>query len=132
MLLITFATFLFVISILSNNLFKEAEAFKDPATSLYTMMQLISIEGWYEIPLAIQTDMPGASVFLTRLYFVVLLIVGGMFGMSFINAVLVDAMVMDNNDELDSKVDKLNTDLVAELEQIKKTLEELKHNNRFN
>ena len=97
-ILIAFGTFLFIISILSNNLFKESEAFNNPATSLYTMVQLISVEGWYEIPIEIQKDIPDVNVFFTRLYFVILLVLGGIFGLSFVDAVLVDAMVMDKSE----------------------------------
>ncbi len=120
-ILIAFGAFLFVISILSNNLFKESEIFNNPATSLYTMVQLISIEGWYEIPEAIQKDIPTINVFFTRFYFVILLIIGGIFGLSFVDAVLVDAMVMDNNDDLDKKVDELK----EELKEIKEILQKI-------
>jgi len=120
-ILIAFGAFLFVISILSNNLFKESEIFNNPATSLYTMVQLISIEGWYEIPEAIQKDIPTINVFFTRFYFVILLIIGGIFGLSFVDAVLVDAMVMDNNDDLDKKVDELK----EELKEIKEILKKI-------
>ena len=49
-----------------------------------------------------------------RLYFVFILILGGIIGMSFINSIFVDAMVSDNNDdvmkkleELEAKIDRL-------------------------
>lgn len=124
-ILIAFATFLFVISILSNNLFKESDIFNNPATSLYTMLQLISVEGWYEIPQQIQDDMPNINVFFTRLYFVILLVVGGIFGLSFVDAVLVDAMVMDNNEELDEKVENLKLELQKDLKEIKHEIKQL-------
>jgi voltage-gated sodium channel len=38
---------------------------------------------------------------------VLLLIAGGIIGMSLINSIFVDAMVSDNNDELEKKIDRL-------------------------
>jgi len=122
LILISFVIFLFAVSILSNNLFHEAEVYNNPATSLYTTVQLISIEGWYEIPEAIQEDLPEMNVFFMRLYFVVVLIVGGIFGLSFVNAVLVDSMTMDNTDNLEDKVDQLS----EEIRELKKMLQHKK------
>lgn len=124
LILISFIIFLFAISILSNNLFHEAEVYNNPATALYTTVQLISIEGWYEIPQAVQEDIPTINVFFMRLFFVIILIVGGIFGLSFVNAVLVDSMTMDNTDKLEDKVDRLT----SEIEEIKKLLQEKNKN----
>ena len=52
---------------------------------------------------------------LIRAYFCAILILGGIIGMSFINSIFVDAMVADNNDEV---MNKLN--------EMQKTLDELK------
>lgn len=119
LILVSFLIFLFAVSILSNNLFHEAEVYNNPATALYTTVQLISIEGWYEIPQAVQEDIPEINIFFMRLFFVVILIVGGIFGLSFVNAVLVDSMTLDNTDNLEDKVDQLSD----ELREIKKLLQ---------
>lgn len=37
--------------------------------------------------------------------------IGGIIGMSFINSVFVDAMVSDNNDDLEKKIDEVNRKL---------------------
>jgi voltage-gated sodium channel len=50
-----------------------------------------------------------------RLYFCALLIFGGIIGMSFINSIFVDAMMSDNND-----------DLVAHIDEMRKSLDEMK------
>lgn len=113
LILVSFTVFLFVVSILSNNLFGDSEVYNNPARALYTTVQLISIEGWHEIPEAIQEDIPTINVFFTRLYFVSLLIIGGIFGLSFVDAVLVDTMVADNNDNLEVKVDELKDEIRA-------------------
>ena len=44
---------------------------------------------------------------------------GGIIGMSLVNAIFVDEMTMDNNDELSSKVDRLQ----AQLEELKALIE---------
>jgi voltage-gated sodium channel len=44
---------------------------------------------------------------LTKIYFVLILLTGGIFGLSLVNSIFVDAMVSDNNDELENKIDSL-------------------------
>jgi voltage-gated sodium channel len=51
------------------------------------------------------------------------LIVGGIIGMSFINSVFVDAMVSDNNEGIEEKLEELDKKLTAltqELERMRK------------
>jgi voltage-gated sodium channel len=69
------------------------------------------VEGWFEIPDAI-TAKTGASLgFFTKLYFVVLLMTGGVLGLSLVNSIFVDAMVMDNHESLERKIAELNSKL---------------------
>ncbi len=90
------------------------EYFGDPLISSYYIFQLFTLEGWNEIPQAV-TDaanahgLPNAMMFagLTRFYFIFLVLVGGIFGMSLANAIFVDEMMSDNNRELESKIDQL-------------------------
>ena len=49
-----------------------------------------------------------------------LLIMGGIIGMSFINSIFVDAMVADNNDDLEQQLKTLQTSV----EEVKNLLEE--------
>lgn len=124
LIIISFACFIFVTAILSNNLFGSHEIFKDPGTSLYSSLKLFTIEGWYEVPDEL-TEVANSSweVFFIRTYFVIIVIMGGIFGLSFVNAVLVDSMVLDNNEDLENKVDHLKNeiselkDLIRELNQ---------------
>jgi len=46
--------------------------------------------------------------FLIKTYFVLILIVGGIVGLSLVNSIFVDSMVMDNTDELERKVELMN------------------------
>ena len=41
-------------------------------------------------------------------YFVLIVLSGGIFGFSIVNAIFVDEMMKDNNDDLEAKVDELN------------------------
>ena len=111
---------LFVFSIMTCHFYHDVvpEHFGDPLISLYSVFQLFTVEGWYEIPnlVAERTDKPWV-VGLTRMYFAVVVLLGGVLGMSLANAVFVDEMTMDNTDELEAKVDQLS-EQIAELKQM--------------
>ena len=106
------------------------EYFGDPLMSSYSIFQMFTIEGWNEIPAVIakriQENGAGGSfigttfiVGITRFYFVFVVLIGGIFGMSLANAVFVDEMTMDNNKILEGKIDKLQEE-IAELKQLLK------------
>ena len=118
-ILLSFAVIIVIFGLLNCSLFKEAdpEHFQTPLLSIYAVFQICTIEGWYEIPNTVAEYYGASSVAaeFIRLYFCALLILGGIIGMSFINSIFVDAMVADNNDEVKAK-----------LEEIQKTLYELK------
>lgn len=109
-ILIGFFIFNFIISLISCFLFKDIapEYFSNPLTSLYSVFKIFTVEGWYEIPDAItsNTDSSLISIF-TIIYFVIILLFGGIFGLSLVNSIFVDSMVSDNNDELEEKVNNL-------------------------
>ena len=90
------------------------EFFGDPFKSMYSLFKVFTIEGWYEIP--DRLDRMGASsnfVLSIRLYFILAVTAGGLLGLSIANAVFVDAMVADNNDNLIQEVKKLQTEVHA-------------------
>ena len=101
-----------LLAILSNQLFKEAapQYFGNPLISFYTVFQLFTIEGWNEIPQAIvdHENSTGLVAAVARIYFPIIVLTGGILGFSFLNAIFVDEMTMDNNDELEDKIDALN------------------------
>ncbi|MDO4583392.1 MAG: ion transporter [Planctomycetia bacterium] len=109
----------FIFSIISCNLFKDVapEYFRDPLTSFYTIFRLFTVEGWYEIPDAVASHYTNVGSFLTKLFFGTLLFVGGIIGMSFVNSIIVDAMVSDNNDDLKEQIRRLETKMDQLLEQ---------------
>ncbi len=84
------------------------EYFSNPLVSLYSTFKIFTVEGWYEIPEAITSGLSKTASFFTYLYFIFILLTGGIFGLSLVNSIFVDAMVSDNNDELESKIDRLD------------------------
>ena len=119
-ILLSFAVIIVIFGLLNCSLFREADPdhFSTPLQSIYAVFQICTVEGWYEIPNTIAayygaTTMAAEFV---RIYFCLLLILGGIIGMSFINSIFVDAMVQDNNDDVMEKLDK-----------IEKAIEEMKN-----
>lgn len=106
------------------------EHFGDPLTSAYSIFQMFTVEGWNEIVSDV-TDLireqrgkeavSGTSflIGITRFYFVLVVLIGGVFGLSLANAVFVDEMTMDNNDEIEAKIDTLQ----KEVRELKALLE---------
>ena len=108
--LIGFVIYIFIIGILSFYLFKNVspEYFGNPLTSLYSIFKIFTVEGWYEIPEQLTQNSPPITSFFTYMYFIFVVFSGGIFGLSLVNSIFVDAMVSDNNDELEKKIDSLN------------------------
>lgn len=100
-----------LLAILSTYIFHAEDPyhFGDPFRSLYTIFQMFTLEGWHEIPQAIEANAePGSwKIPFSRLFFLVVVMTGGIFGFSIVNAIFVDEMVMDNNNEVEAKLDEL-------------------------
>jgi voltage-gated sodium channel len=107
--LLGFLVYNFVISVLSCFFYRNIapEYFANPLISFYSIFKIFTVEGWYEIPDYISNNSSEAIGVLTKIYFVLILLTGGIFGLSLVNSIFVDAMVSDNNDELEKKVDSL-------------------------
>lgn len=100
-----------LLAVLSSHMFREVapEFFGNPVISLYSVFQVFTLEGWNEIPSAIVANMDEGSfkIPLTRIFFVFTVLTGGIFGMSIVNAIFVDEMIRDNNDDLETKISEL-------------------------
>lgn len=105
-----FLVYNLIVSVLSFSLFKDIapDYFSDPATAFYSIFKIFTVEGWYEIPDSLSEGMTSLQVLGIKAYFIFLLITGGVFGLSIVNSIFVDAMVSDNNDDLEEKIDELN------------------------
>lgn len=117
-----FLILILVVSLFNCALFKDISPkyFGTPWDSVYSTFRLCTVEGWYEIPDALVASMSPGGVVGVRIYFVLILIFGGIIGLSLVNSIFVDAMVSDNNDSLEAEVKKLNEKIDFLTEQIKK------------
>lgn len=108
--IIGFSIYVFIIGILSFYLFQDnpAEYFSSPTVSMYSTFKLFTIEGWFEIPEALAINYSSSATFFTYLYFVFIVITGGIIGLSLVNSIFVDSMVSDNNDNLEEKINTLD------------------------
>ena len=88
------------------------EYFGNPLISAYSIFQLFTVEGWNEISAetVATIDHPVAAGF-TRIFFVFIVLCGGIFGLSLANAIFVDEMTIDNNRALERKIDDLQLQL---------------------
>ncbi len=87
--------------------------FANPLEGIYTVFQLFTVEGWYEIPNAIVGHLSPVWSHLVRLYFAFLLIGGGIIGMSLINSIFVDALAADNNDDVKEQLEQMEKKIDA-------------------
>ena len=113
----------FMLALLSCHLFGKLapDFFGNPLISAYSIFQMFTLEGWNEIPIVIARSMDNPFLEgMMRLYFVVTVLMGGIFGMSLANAVFVDEMTMDNNLELEQKIDRLQEQIQALTEMLRK------------
>lgn len=115
LVLIGFFVFMVVFAIISSTMFGEItpEYFGNPAVSLYSIFRLFTIEGWYEFPEAIAENGGQYMGVFARCFFSILMFVGGMIGMSFVNSIFVDSMAEDNNNEVMEKLNQMERKLDA-------------------
>lgn len=104
---------LLVFSIVTTFLFGSVapQYFGNPALSVYSIFRLFTIEGWYDMPEAIAINGGTTMAVFARIYFSILLFLGGIIGMSLVNSIFVDAMASDNNDEVIEKLNQLERKL---------------------
>lgn len=127
LIVITFLLGLFIAAVVSQRLFADADPahYGDPILALYSTFKIFTVEGWFEIPDQLVENLPPLAAFFARGYFIALLMVGGIFGLSLVNSIFVDAMVADNNDELEAKIDALTEEIRALQCALARTIGEL-------
>lgn len=106
-------------SVLGFLLFKESipSHFADPLLASYTVFSLFTVEGWNELPSLVTTD--SIDYYLIRAYVISVIIFGSFFALSLANAIFIDEMVMDNNIELEKKLDGLTLQIEKQNQEIK-------------
>lgn len=117
-------TFLLIFASLSSTMvFSEVSPslFGDPFTSAYSMFKIFTIEGWFEIPaqLIAAKDVMWWGFFVKG-YFIIFVVSGGMIGLSMLNAVFVDALVEDNNEGIENRLDRIEETLKLLIEKSEK------------
>ena len=112
--IVGFVVFNFCISILSCFLFGHLseEYFGNPIVSFYSIFKLFTIEGWYEIPEEITQNVSSQFIsFLISLYFIILLFIGGIFGLSLVNSIFVESLISENKDDSDERIKRIESKL---------------------
>jgi len=122
LVLVGFVIYIFVGGVLSNYLFSPHPNFDNPLNSMYTIFQIFTIEGWFDVAGSIAEDMSGMQKAFTYLYFVVFVLTGGILGVSLVNSIFVDAMLQENNKNASNKLE----DIESQLKSIERKLDELK------
>lgn len=119
---IAFLLYLFIISILSCFFFREVspEHFGNPLLSLYSTFKIFTIEGWFELPELISAQYGIIPSFFVKIYFIFLVLTGGVLGMSLVNAIFVDELVADNNDEVLAEIKSLREEIQQLKDHLKK------------
>lgn len=114
--LLCFFILIITVALIGCCMFKgiAPEYFATPLDSIYSTFRLFTVEGWYDIPDAVARGMSNPIwAHVVRFYFCFLLVIGGIIGMSLINSIFVDAMVSDNNDELKSQLNAMESKINA-------------------
>lgn len=90
------------------------EHFGDPLAAMYTVFRVFTMDGWSEIPALVASNANSdAWGLLAKAYFIVAVVAGGMLGMGLANAVLVDEMLADENQDLRELMQNLHTEIAA-------------------
>lgn len=132
-ILIGFLIYIFIVGTLSFYLFNGSNTtyFSTPTISLYSTFKIFTVEGWYEIPEAICANYSSVTTFFTYLYFIFVVVTGGIIGLSLVNSIFVDSMLKDNTDDIEKKVDALDNKISILLQKLD-TLEHTKHKSNHN
>lgn len=112
-IIFAFLIFNFIASLVSCFIFRELspEYFGDPIISFYSIFKIFTVEGWYEIPDELSGNSSSIASFFIRLYFIVILFIGGIFGLSLVNSIFVDSMISGSNEAIEDKIDEINKKL---------------------
>ncbi len=136
MVLVGFFVVIFIMAILCTFFFQDASPnlFGDPLTAYYSTFQVFTVEGWNAIPDALIKEAAANSrpfselgIFFIRMFFIGLFIVGGIFGLSIVNSIFVDAMISDH-DETEKQFEDVEKKLNSMEEKMDKMLSIIEKN----
>lgn len=126
-LLVALVIYLFTLAVIAHALFGEIDPdhFGNTLESMYTMFRIFTLDGWAEIPEAIAQEGSSFLGIVAKLFFVFTVLSGGILGVSLANAVFVDEMVMDNNQDLEHHLDHRLDALLAEQQALREMVQAL-------
>lgn len=119
---IGFFILIIIFALFSCAMFKDAcpQFFGTPLDAIYSTFRLCTVEGWYEIPDSLAATLTAGQIAWVRIYFIIILVAGGIIGLSLVNSIFVDAMVSDNNDALEEEVKALSDKIDILTEELRK------------
>jgi voltage-gated sodium channel len=120
--LLAFFVYSFLNALVNCRMYQDVapDLFGDPLNSYYNTFKVFTIEGWFEVPEAVIRvgELGDGAAFFTKFYFILIVLTGGLFGLSIVNAIFVEEMLRDNNDDLIRKVDDIQLKLDQLLAQL--------------
>lgn len=147
MVLIGFFVVIFIVAIMTCFFFQgineEVNAmFGNPFKAYYTIFQVFTVEGWNTVPaeLCEKANFDETTSFFVKILFAGLFIMGGVFGLSIVNSLFVDAMISDEQieeaaDDIEEKTDKITEHLVqlqTQIAQLTSEVQALKNKDNRN
>jgi voltage-gated sodium channel len=79
--------------------------------SFYIIFKIFTMEGWYDIPEAIAKSGADWMGVATRIYFMLIVLTGGIFGFSIVNAIFVEEMISNESEELEERMERVERKL---------------------
>lgn len=115
-------TMMVVFAILGYSLFSQylPEFFGTPLTALNTVFGIFTVENWGAVPEAAAVTGIDWLYYAVNSFVITVLILGGFIALSLANAIFVDEMVSDNNDEIIKELAELKKQNQEILEQLKR------------
>lgn len=89
-------------------MFGYSQYFDNPLESLYSILKIMTMEDWFIFQEHLVEDMTPVKSLLTNLYFILILLSSGIFGVSLINSIFVESMVRHDNEQTSKKLDEIN------------------------
>ena len=109
----SFIIIIVITSLFCTELLRDVapQYFGSVGESIYTIFRMCTVEGWYEVPNAIAAATTPIWGGVAKAVFSLILIMGGIIGLSLINSIFVDEMVSDNNDDIKEQLNRIEKEL---------------------
>jgi len=131
--MLAFLLLIVIVSLFNCALLKTVAPahFGTPWDSLYSTFRMFTVEGWYEIPDSMASALTPGQIVGVRIYFIFLLMVGGIFGLSVVNSIFVDAMGAEKHGELERKIQSQKLEINNLSKKIDALIEEFRRMNNM-